>query len=191
MWVCHSPPLSTGGLEGNAAKYFWFRGREGCWLRLVGVAVFVLLCFLDNRLVKRHLFTPPKSLTHLQNTFQSVSCPLSLSQVCWWWDNVELPDREWEHEKGTEIKTSPLKRSVICFCVAVSCFSFMHYKRKIIMRELKLLSGVGEKWKSRYWAKSKWKKADLWSSNDPLCSHFQVASSTIIYKMDVKKRAGQ
>ncbi len=57
--MCHSPPLSTGGLVGNAAKYFWFRGREGCWLRLVGVAVFVLLCFLDNRLVERYLFTPP------------------------------------------------------------------------------------------------------------------------------------
>lgn len=57
--VCHSPPLSTGGLVGNAAKYFWFRGREGCWLRLVGVAVFVLLCFLDNRFAERYLFTPP------------------------------------------------------------------------------------------------------------------------------------
>lgn len=47
--VRHSPPLSTGGLEGSAAKYFWFSGRVGCWQRLKGVAAFsffVSACFV-------------------------------------------------------------------------------------------------------------------------------------------------
>lgn len=106
---------------------------------------FLLLCFLDNRFVERYLFTPPNH----GHTFRA---NLSVFRACSHFHKSASAETVLcfltGSERGTEIKTSLLKRSVTSRCLCSLFCSFLchaiichHRKSRKVRFTFSLCSG--------------------------------------------------